>query len=64
MGKNVLVTGGAGFIGSNFVCYLFDSYPGYNITVIDALTYAGNIDNLHEKIKKVSGTVISGMRNW
>lgn len=46
MKKNVLVTGGAGFIGSNFVRYLMDRYPEYNIVVIDQLTYAGHIDNL------------------
>jgi len=52
--KTILVTGGAGFIGSNFVRYLFENYPGYNIIVLDALTYAGNIENLPEKIKKDS----------
>ncbi len=42
--KTILVTGGAGFIGSNFVEYLFGKYPEYRIVVLDALTYAGNID--------------------
>jgi dTDP-glucose 4,6-dehydratase len=42
----ILVTGGAGFIGSNFVIYLLNRYPGYQIMNIDALTYAGNPDNL------------------
>ena len=51
MKKTVLITGGAGFIGSNFVRYIFDNYPGYNIIVLDALTYAGNTDNLPEKIR-------------
>jgi dTDP-glucose 4,6-dehydratase len=51
MGKQVLITGGAGFIGSNFVRYIFENYADYHITVIDALTYAGNIDNLPDKIK-------------
>lgn len=44
--KNILVTGGAGFIGSNFVIYLLETYPDYNIVVFDKLTYAGNLDNL------------------
>ncbi|HEX6513903.1 MAG TPA: GDP-mannose 4,6-dehydratase [Chloroflexota bacterium] len=43
--KTILVTGGAGFIGSNFVRYLFDKYPDYRLMVVDALTYAGNIEN-------------------
>jgi dTDP-glucose 4,6-dehydratase len=44
--KNLLVTGGAGFIGSNFVLYMLDKYPQYNIIVYDKLTYAGNLENL------------------
>lgn len=44
--KNILVTGGAGFIGSNFCRYMHDKYPDYSITVLDALTYAGNMENL------------------
>ena len=43
--KRLLVTGGAGFIGSNFVRYIFEKYPHYRVTVLDALTYAGNRDN-------------------
>ena len=43
---NLLVTGGAGFIGSNFVHYTVDRFPAYRVTVIDALTYAGNEANL------------------
>ena len=50
--KTVLVTGGMGFIGSNFVKYLFENYPNYHIIVLDALTYAGNTDNIPESIKK------------
>ena len=52
--KMVLITGGAGFMGSNFVKYLFNNYPDYKIIVLDALTYAGNVDNIPEKIKKDS----------
>jgi dTDP-glucose 4,6-dehydratase len=46
--KNILVAGGAGFIGSNFVIYLRRNYPDYKIVVYDKLTYAGNLDNLLE----------------
>jgi dTDP-glucose 4,6-dehydratase len=42
----LLVTGGAGFIGSNFVHYILDTYPAYEITTLDVLTYAGNLENL------------------
>lgn len=44
--KNILVTGGAGFIGANFVLHMMAKYPEYNIIVYDKLTYAGNLDNL------------------
>ena len=46
--KNILVTGGAGFIGSNFVIYMLDKYIDYEIIVYDKLTYAGNLENLLE----------------
>ncbi|CAH1208439.1 dTDP-glucose 4,6-dehydratase 2 [Paenibacillus allorhizoplanae] len=42
----ILVTGGTGFIGSNFVHYMLDRYPNYEIINLDALTYAGNLENL------------------
>ncbi|MDQ0244808.1 dTDP-glucose 4,6-dehydratase [Bacillus fengqiuensis] len=42
----ILITGGAGFIGSNFVNYMVKKYPGYDFTNLDALTYAGNLENL------------------
>jgi len=44
--KTVLITGGAGFIGSNFTKHLLNKYPDYKVIVLDALTYAGDIDNL------------------
>lgn len=50
--KTILITGGAGFIGSNLVKFLFNKYPDYHLMVLDALTYAGNLDNIPEEIKK------------
>ena len=44
--KNIIVTGGAGFIGSNFAHWVVDNQPDVHVTVLDALTYAGNLDNL------------------
>lgn len=49
----LLVTGGAGFIGSNFVLLTREKYPDYKITVVDALTYAGNTDNLKSVISDI-----------
>ncbi len=46
--KNILVTGGAGFIGSHLVKHLVHKYPKYHIINLDALTYAGNLENLRE----------------
>jgi len=46
----ILITGGAGFIGSNFIHYLVDKYPNYQITCLDKLTYAGNLYNINELI--------------
>lgn len=46
--RNLLVTGGAGFIGSNFVHYMLEKYPEYKIVNLDLLTYAGNIHNLDD----------------
>lgn len=48
MSKSILITGGAGFIGSNFVPYFVQKYPDYHIINLDLLTYAGNLDNLKE----------------
>jgi dTDP-glucose 4,6-dehydratase len=49
--RNILVTGGAGFIGSNFIRHIFYKYPEYKIVVLDALTYAGNIENVPVEIR-------------
>ena len=46
MHKTILITGGAGFIGSNFVPYFCEKYPEYKIINLDKLTYAGNLENL------------------
>jgi dTDP-glucose 4,6-dehydratase len=46
--KNILVTGGAGFIGSNFIKMMLDKYPLYRIINVDALTYAANLENLQD----------------
>ena len=50
--KHILITGGAGFIGSNFVRHLAAKYPSYHLTVVDALTYAGSVENLPEELTK------------
>ena len=46
--KNIIVTGGAGFIGSNFVHYVYKHFPDVHVTVLDKLTYAGNRANIEE----------------
>ena len=46
--KNILLTGTAGFIGSNFVPYFLEKYPEYNLINLDLLTYAGDLENLKE----------------
>lgn len=58
--KNILVTGAAGFIGSNFAEFMVNKHPDYNIVVFDKLTYAGNMDNLkkvQDKITFVQGDI-------
>jgi dTDP-glucose 4,6-dehydratase len=58
--QKILVTGGAGFIGSNFVHYTLANRPEYEVTVLDALTYAGNLENLapiKDKITFVEGDI-------
>lgn len=58
--QRFIVTGGAGFIGSNFVRYMLEKYPDYRITVLDALTYAGNLDNLADVWTNPNFTFING----
>ena len=48
MSRTFLITGGAGFIGSNFVPYFLEKHPEYNVINLDKLTYAGNLENLTE----------------
>ncbi len=58
--KNILVTGGAGFIGSNFVNFLFKNCPKTQIVVLDKLTYAGRMENLdlvRDKITFIQGDI-------
>ena len=60
MSETILITGGAGFIGSNFVPYFCEKYPQYKIINLDKLTYAGNLDNLKECDGMENYTFIQG----
>jgi len=56
----LLVTGGAGFIGSNFVRHILNKYPSYQVTNFDKLTYAGNLDNLVDWVDKPNYKFVQG----
>ena len=58
--KKILVTGGAGFIGGNFVHYMVNKYPEYMIVNLDALTYAGNLETLKEVENKPNYKFVKG----
>ena len=58
----IIVTGGAGFIGSNFIFHMLDKYPDYRIVCLDKLTYAGNLSTLapvmdHPKFRFVKADI-------
>lgn len=59
--KNIIVTGGCGFIGSNFVHFVAQNHPETHVTVLDALTYAGNIENIaglpEDQVEFVHGNI-------
>ena len=57
---NVIVTGGAGFIGSNFVRYALGVHPDWHITTLDKLTYAGRMENLKDVIDHPRHTFVHG----
>ncbi|HOI30955.1 MAG TPA: dTDP-glucose 4,6-dehydratase [Melioribacteraceae bacterium] len=58
--KTILVTGGAGFIGSNFINYFLDKNQEYRIVNLDKLTYAGNLENLRSSEKKENYSFVKG----
>ena len=61
MPERLLVTGGAGFIGSNFVHWVVNNQPAVHVVVLDALTYAGNLENLagipEDRLEFVKGDI-------
>jgi dTDP-glucose 4,6-dehydratase len=57
---NLLVTGGAGFIGSNFIRHMLHAHPDYHIVNLDSLTYAGNLDNVKDCDRSPRYTFVRG----
>ena len=60
--QTILVTGGAGFIGSNFVNMLLDREPGITIVNLDALTYAGNLDIMTSAALRTAERMVAAQR--
>lgn len=60
MSQTILVTGGAGFIGANFIPYFMNQHPDYKIINLDKLTYAGNLENLSEVEHNPNYTFVKG----
>ena len=58
--ETILITGGAGFIGSNFIPYFLETFPNYKVVNLDKLTYAGNLNNLKECEDNPNYTFIKG----
>lgn len=58
--RNIVITGGAGFIGSHVVRLFVNKYPEYNIINLDKLTYAGNLANL----KDIEGKLTTSLSRW
>jgi dTDP-glucose 4,6-dehydratase len=56
----ILITGGAGFIGSHFTKLIIQNHPDHQVTVLDALTYCGNLENLEEVQDNPNYTFIQG----
>ena len=56
----VLVTGGAGFIGGNFVHYMLEKYPNYQIVCLDVLTYAGNMETIKDALENKNFKFVKG----
>lgn len=57
---NLLVTGGCGFIGSNFIRYILETYPDYRVTNLDCLSYAGNLENLSDVTRNKNYRFVKG----
>ena len=60
MSQTILVTGGAGFIGANFIPYFMEKHPTYKVINLDKLTYAGNLENLKEVENNPNYTFVQG----